>query len=76
MLAALSNKAKAVVGEVFKAVGTALDEFHFAVEAFTRFLNCAISPFSPSTASGLIPCFSNNAFEAFANTYQEAASEL
>ena len=34
-LAALSNNAKAVVGEVFKAVGAALDEFHLAVEAFS-----------------------------------------
>ena len=34
LLSALSDHAKAVVGEVFKAVGTALDEFHFAMEAF------------------------------------------
>src|SRR4029077_14596073 len=27
----------------------------------TRFLSSAISPFSPSTASGLIPCFSKSA---------------
>jgi len=34
-LTALSDNAKAVVGEVFKAVGTALYEFHFAVEALS-----------------------------------------
>jgi hypothetical protein len=33
-LAALSDNAKAVVGEVFKAISSALDEFHFAMEAF------------------------------------------
>ena len=34
LLSTLSNNAKAIVGEVFKAVGTGLDEFHFAMEAF------------------------------------------
>lgn len=33
-LAALSDDAEAVVGEGAEAVGAALDEFHFAVEAF------------------------------------------
>ena len=33
LLAALSDTVKAVVGEVFEAVGSALDEFHFAMEA-------------------------------------------
>jgi hypothetical protein len=33
-LAALSDNAKAVVGEVFKAISSALDEFYFAMEAF------------------------------------------
>ena len=33
LLTALSDNAKAVVGEVFKAVSTALDEFEFAMEA-------------------------------------------
>jgi hypothetical protein len=33
-LAALSDDAEAVILEVSKAVSAALDEFHFAVEAF------------------------------------------
>jgi len=33
-LSALSDDAQAVVVKVFEAVGTALDEFHFSVEAF------------------------------------------
>jgi hypothetical protein len=33
-LSALSDDAQAVVVEVSEAVGTALDEFHFSVEAF------------------------------------------
>lgn len=32
-LAGLSDNAEAIVGEVFKAVGAALGEFHFAMEA-------------------------------------------
>ncbi len=33
-LSALSDDAQAVVVKVFEAIGTALDEFHFSVEAF------------------------------------------
>ena len=33
-LSALSDDAQAVVVEVSEAVGTALDEFHFSVDAF------------------------------------------
>ncbi len=34
-LAALGDNAKTVVVKVSKAVGTALDQFHFSVEAFS-----------------------------------------
>jgi len=33
-LAALGDDAQAVVGKVSEAIGTALDEFHLAMEAF------------------------------------------
>ena len=51
-LAALSNNAKAVVGEVFKAVGSALNEFHFAMEAFS---NAVVFGKAPHGRQGFSP---------------------
>ena len=51
-LAALSNNAKAVVGEVFKAVSSALNEFHFAMEAFS---NAVVFGKAPHGRQGFSP---------------------
>ena len=51
-LAALSNNAKAVVGEVFKAVSSALNEFHFAMEAFG---NAVVFGKAPHGCQGFSP---------------------
>lgn len=51
-LAALSDDAQAVVIEVSKAVGAALDEFHFAVEAFG---DAVVFGEAPHAGDGLLP---------------------
>ena len=52
MLAALSDDAQAVVGEVSEAVGAALDEFHLAVEALG---DAIVSGKSPHGDEGIAP---------------------
>src|SRR6476660_5510514 len=42
-------------------VAKMMGQFPARALSTTRFFNCAISPFSPSTASWLIPCSSNSA---------------
>ena len=52
LLTALGDDAQAVVVEVFEAVSTALDEFHFAVEAFG---DAIVSGEAPHGGQGLAP---------------------